>query len=136
MSRPVWLRETKWLGAEGVREKVERWARPERIGRPVDGLEDLLSRPEWAGATVAEVGGGVFEVTHPSGARARVREVALEMDACHRRDCQKDAKGSYPRRCPGCGRRVCSHRVGFKSRKCPGCETEVRIAWMHGKSPG
>jgi hypothetical protein len=45
---PPWLKEKTWVGPDGIASKHDRRS----YIRPAKGLEDLLSRPEWRGATV------------------------------------------------------------------------------------
>lgn len=53
-----WLREKTWLGAEGVSAKERRTHGGAKLGRPARCLEDLLSRPEWAGSDVRDIQDG------------------------------------------------------------------------------
>lgn len=76
MKKPVWQRETKWLGAEGVAAKEEAAiARRHGLTPKVVDVHDLLSRPEWKGSsteTVEGPTGQIVIVRHPSGAEARI----------------------------------------------------------------
>lgn len=120
MSRPVWQRERTWIGAEGVADKVERWAGLYRTPREPTGLEDLLSRPEWKGSTYV-FEGDIAWVKHPSGAEARVRIEALAENTCGRKLCKNP-----PRRCPKCDVRTCSHHLsGIKGAVCWACELPI-----------
>ncbi len=121
MKRPPWQRETAWLGAEGVAEKIRRQTTAQ-MRTPVNSLDELLSRPEWKGSTVSRpewIGskppkgktGPFVEVRHPSGTVATIRVVALVALCCPR--CP-DSKAVL--RCEQCERRCCAHRFRY-SRK-------------------
>lgn len=105
MIKPVWQRESVWLGAEGVEAKCRHNRHNRHHAVPAKTLDKLLSRPEWRGATVL-TDSEFAHVRHPSGAYARVRLVPLVEQTCGRRDC----KNPY-RRCSKCTRRTCHHLI-------------------------
>ncbi len=121
--KPVWLKEKAWIGAEGVADKIERWAGVHGDMPYVSGLEALLRRPEWAGSTV-KLAGEFAELAHPSGAVARVRVHALEVQTCGRSKCKAPTS-----RCKKCDRRSCSHVIGGGGA-CSACHTP--ITYLHG----